>query len=162
MVSQVGRVPGARPNYSNLDKVQIVRGTTDIDDSVQTETTAWVILTIDAPASEPLREVAVIFDMNKATTGFGAVETTCTAQFAVARKIDGTNYRFEGLVPSTAMSGTVAATNRAITVPIGDIPAGQTVRIYLVLSADATSDMELPYEVFYKGNGVPVITEVAA
>ena len=30
-------------------KLSVVSGTTDIDDSVQTETTAWPILTIDAP-----------------------------------------------------------------------------------------------------------------
>jgi hypothetical protein len=60
------------------------------------------------------------------------------------------------------MSGTVAATDRAIRVDVGDIPAGHTVRIMCAMSADATSDMELPYMVGYKGESAPTITEVAA
>ena len=162
MVTKSGAIPAVRRPYSAEDKVQIVRGVTDIDDSAQTETTPFVVLTVAAPANAPLREVAVIFDMDVATTGWGTLETTASIQFAVARLVDGTNWRIEVFVPPTALTGTLAAADRAINVPVGDIPAGAAVRIYCMTSADVTADTELPYQVLYKGPSAPTITEVAA
>ena len=162
MVTQNSEIPTQRLPYTRDDVVQVVRGTTDIDDSVNTETTPFVALTIAAPSSRELRDVVVIFDMNKATTGWGVVETTASIQFAVGRTIDGTNYRFAEYVPSTALTGSIAADGRSITVNVGDIPAGHTVRIYADASADVTADIELPYQVMYRGASAPTITEVAA
>lgn len=141
-------------------KLNVLSGTTDIDDSVQTETTAWSILTIAAPASEDLHDVEVWLDLHKATTGYGAVESTATIQFAVARQVDGTNWRREAYAES-ALSGTNAA-SRMQKLTVGRIPAGQSVRIYAVMSADSTSDMELPYQVIYRGLVAPTVTPVAA
>lgn len=147
-------------------EMQVDRGTTDIDDSVQTETTAWNILTIAADSDYGMQDVEVWFDLNKATTGYGAVETTATINFKVARQVDGTNYRTDPDLKggTTAISGTNAAADagQAAVVHIGDIPAGETVRIYADMSADATSDIELPRAVFYKSRGTPTITDVAA
>ena len=144
----------------NFLKLHTVSGTTDIDDSVQTETTAWVILTIAAPANEDLHDVEVEVDLAKATTGFAAVESTATIQLAVARAPDGTNYRREAY-QEAALSGTNAA-NRMAKLTVGRIPANTTVKIYAVMSADATADMELPYRLTYRGLAAPTITEVAA
>lgn len=138
----------------------VVSGTTDIDDSAQTETTPWPILTIAAPARYDLHDVDVIIDLAKAMTGFAAVESSATIQLAVARAVDGTNYRREAYVEA-ALSGTNAA-NRCQKIPVGRIIAGESVKIYAVMSADATSDMELPYQVYYRGMQAPTITEVAA
>lgn len=140
--------------------LKVLSGTTDIDDSVQTETTPWAILTIAAPAGYDLHDVDVIIDLAKATTGFAAVESSATIQLCAARKVDGTNYRREAYVEA-ALSGTNAA-NRCQKIPVGRILAGESVQIYAVLSADATSDMELPYQVYYRGLAAPTITEVAA
>ena len=140
----------------------VLTGTTDIDDSVQTETTTWNILTIAPATDAPLRNVRVVFDMNKSTTGFGAVESTATINFRIGRKIDGTNWRFSQDVLATAMTGTVASAGRSVEIDVGAVSVTEQVRIYAIMSADATSDMELPYMVIYEGREAPTITAVAA
>lgn len=138
----------------------VLTGTTAIDDSVQTETTAWAILTIAANAYNSVEDVEVQIDLAKATTGYAAVESTATIQLAVARKVDGTNYRREAYVEA-ALSGTNAA-NRMQKLNVGKIAAGETVAIYAVMSADATSDIQLPYKVIYRGIVAPTVTPVVA
>lgn len=135
-------------------------GSTDIDDSVQTETTPWVILTIAAPANEDLHDVEVWFDLAKATTGYSTVESTATIAFSVARAVDGTNYRREA-IQEAALSGTLAAL-RAYKVSVGRILAGETVRIMAVMSADATSDINIPYKGYYRGLRAPTVTPIVA
>lgn len=140
--------------------------TTDIDDSIQTETTAWLLLTIAAPTNYGMMDTEVWIDLDKATTGFGAVETTATIQFLVGRKVDGTNVRLgaDSHAATTAISGTNAAADGglAAVVKVGDIAAGETVYIYGNMSADAASDMELPYRCTYKSRGTAAFTDVAA
>jgi len=152
--------------YKDLEKAglaylvpQFLTGTTDIDDSAQTETTDFAILTI-AAGTYPLADVEVWIDLAKATTGFAAVESTATLQFAVARKVDGTNWRREAY-NEAALSGTNAA-GRMQKINIGSVSPGADVAIYVDLSADATADMELPYVVCYKGPEAPTVTPVAA
>jgi hypothetical protein len=147
-------------------EAQVSRGTTDIDDSAQTETTAYLILTVAAPSGFGVQDAEVWFDMNKTTTGWGAVETTATAEFRTARAVDGTNYRtgVDGDYDSVALTGTLAAADQgqASVVKLGDIPAGESVQVFLDASADVTSDIELPYAVFYKSRGQVTVTAVAA
>ena len=138
---------------------KFLTGTTDIDDSAQTETTPYNLLTI-AAGSFPIADVEVWLDLHKATTGFGAVETSATIQIAVARKVDGTNWRREAYVEA-ALSGTNAS-NRMQKVNIGSVSPNADAAIFIVLSADATSDMEVPYVVHYKGPEAPTVTAVAA
>lgn len=144
----------------DFSEFKVLTGTTDIDDSAQTETTPWPILTIAADAYGSLDDVEVHIDLAKATTGYAAVESTATIQLAVARAVDGTNWRREAYVEA-ALSGTNAA-GRMQKLTVGKIAAGEAVRIYAVMSADATGDMELPYAVIYKGLSAPTITPVAA
>lgn len=144
----------------DFTEFNVLTGTTDIDDSIQTETTPWVILTIAADAYNSMEDVEVQIDLAKATTGYAAVESTATIQLAVARAVDGTNYRREAYVEA-ALSGTLAA-NRMQKLNVGKIAAGESVRVYAVMSADATSDMELPYKIIYRGLVAPTVTAVAA
>jgi hypothetical protein len=144
----------------DFTEFKVITGTTDIDDSAQTESTPYAILTIAADAYNSLEDVEVQIDLAKATTGFAAVESSATIVIAVARKVDGTNYRREAGVEA-ALSGTNAAT-RMQKVPVGKIAAGETVQIFITMSADATSDMELPYKIIYRGLVAPTVTEVAA
>lgn len=144
-------MPGNLPKFS---------GTTDIDDSVQAENTGWfVLLTIAPAAGGPIRDCKVYLDMAKATTGYGAVESTATIQFRVARKVDGTNWR--GGTPTTAVSGTNYA-GRLQEIDIGNVDPTEACRIEALMSADATSDMEIPYVGYYEGPIAPTVTEVAA
>lgn len=144
-------MPGNLPSFS---------GTTDIDDSAQAENTGWfVVLTITPVAGGPIRDCRVFLDMAKATTGFGAVETSATIQFRVARKVDATNWR--GGTPTTAVSGTNYAA-RLQEIEIGNIGVTEEARIEAIMSADATSDMEIPYVGYYEGPIAPTVTAVAA
>lgn len=144
-------MPGNLPKFS---------GTADIDDSVQTENSAWfTLLTIAPAAGAPIRDCRVFLDMAKATTGFGAVESTATIQFRVARKVDGTNWR--GGTPTTAVSGTNYA-GRLQEIEIGNVDPAEGARIEALMSADATADMEIPYVGYYEGPVAPTVTPVAA
>jgi hypothetical protein len=145
---------------NDFTSFKVISGTTDIDDSAQTESTPYAILTIAADAYNSMEDVEVQIDLAKATTGYAAVESTATIQIGVARKVDGTNYRREAYVEA-ALSGTNAA-NRMQKVPVGKVAAGESVQIFIVMSADATSDMELPYKIIYRGLVAPTVTEVAA
>lgn len=138
----------------------VVTGTTDIDDSVQTESTAFPILTIAPATGYPLVACEVWLDLAKATTGFGAVESSVTVTFAVARKVDGTNWRRQAIVEA-ALSGTLAAA-RMQRIDLGVVTVTEAAAIYATFSADVTSDMEIPYAVVYRGLAAPTITDVAA
>lgn len=147
-----------RAVYTILTPV-VVTGTTDIDDSAQTESTAFAILTIAANTT-PLVACEVWLDLAKATTGFAAVETSVTATFAVARKVDGTNWRRQ-VINEAALSGTLAA-SRMQRIDLGLVSVTEGARIEVTFSADVTADMEIPYAVVYRGLTAPTITDVAA
>lgn len=148
-----------RAVYTLLTPV-VVTGTTDIDDSVQTETTAFPILTIAPAAGAPLVACEVWLDLAKATTGFAAVESTVTVTFAVSRKVDGTNWRRQ-VINEAALSGTLAA-SRMQKIDLGPVAITEQARIEVTFSADVTADMEIPYAVVYRGLAAPTITDVAA
>lgn len=158
--------PSGRGTIELPLEAQAFSGETDIDDTAQTETTAWLLLTIAAPATAGLQDVEVWFDLDKATTGFGTIESTATILFRVARTIDGTNWRTSWLdrKVTTAVTGTNAATDagQAAVLDVGDLAEGETVRIYADMSADATDDMELPFSGTYKSRGTATVTAVAA
>lgn len=149
----------ARAIY-NLAAPETITGTTDIDDSAQTESTAFPILTITPAAGAPCAEVEVLLDLAKATTGFAAVETSVTVQFAVQRKIDGTNWRREAY-QEAALSGTNAA-GRMAKITVGHIGEDEEARVVAVFSGDVTADMEIPYAVNYKAIAAPTVTDVEA
>ena len=139
-----------------------ITGETDIDDSAQTETTPFVILTIAPAASNPLADVEICLDLDKATAGFGAIETSVTIQFALERKIDGTNWRREPYVEA-ALSGTnAAALDRMVRLQAGSVGVTEQVRVVAVTSSDVASDIEIPYAINYKGFTAPTVTPVAA
>ncbi len=141
---------------------QVLTGECDIDDSVQNESSAYVpILTIAPAAGAPLRNVKVVLDLAKATTGFAAVESTATINFRIARKVDGTNWRGGNPVLSAALSGTLAA-GRSVEIDVGSVGPTEQARIEYIMSADATADMELPYAINYEGMTAPTVTAVAA
>lgn len=141
-------------------KPKIIQGVTDIDDSAQTETTAWQVIEIAPQTGCPLTNVTILLDLHKASTGIGAVETSVTFQYALGRKIDGTNWRREAYVEA-ALSGTNSA-NRAQRLNAGVVSVESGLRLYILASADVTSDMEIPFEIQYMGELEPTVTLVAA
>jgi hypothetical protein len=149
-----------RSVYNLLTPV-IVTGSTDIDDSVQTETTAYPILTVAPAAGSPLVDCEVWFDLAKATTGFSTVETSITVTFAIARKVDGTNWRRQ-VINESALSGTLAAL-RMQRIYLGPVTVTEGARIEVTFSSDVTSDMSIPYALVYRtALTAPTITGVVA
>ena len=141
-------------------------GETDIDVSAADYTAYILLLTIANPSAKHFIEDCVVhFDLNQDTTGFGAVNTTETIALAVARKIDGTNYRIGGNTngddETPTMTGTVAAVNRGMGLRVGPIGPDEDCQIWVRLSAETGGDCALPYVVYYRGPK-PTITEVAA
>lgn len=138
-------------------------GTADVDISEADYVGDYVPLLTIAPAvSEALTDVVVDLSLNKATTGFHAVQTAAdTATFAIESKIDGTNWRgiWSGTAIAAAAAPLVSATGTRINV--GTIPAGGAARISVLLSAER-ADVEIPYRVTYRGGAAPTITPVAA
>jgi len=153
-------MPYLDPNFSGGSPL-FITVETGIDDSVQTETTEWLLLEIAPATGAPLSDVTITFDLNKATTGFGAVETSATIGLGVARKIDGTNWRREPY-PEAVLSGTLAAVapGRSWRIIAGDVGVTQGLRVYADMSADATADMVLPYVISYRGRTAPTVTPV--
>jgi len=140
-------------------------GETDID-VTDTSTAYRVVLTIANGSSKNfIEDCYVHFDLNKDTTGFGVVNTTETISFAVARKIDGTNYRIggntNGVDETPTMTGSVAAVDRGMGLHVGPIGPDEDCQIWARLSAVTGGDCEIPYVVYYRGPK-PTITEVEA
>ena len=81
-------------------------------------------------------------------------------QLAVARKVDGTNWRREAY-SEAALSGTNAA-SRMAKLSLGTVTPDEGARIYAVFSADVTADMEIPYAVVFRSLAAPTVTPVAA
>ena len=145
----------------------VATGSTDIDDSVQTENTAWfALLTITPATGAPLRDVVVCLDLDKATTGYAAVESTATIQFRIARKIDGTNWRGDETgsladMLTAAISGDNADGMMA-ELHLGSVGVAQAARIEAKMSADASGDITFPYIVMYEATTAATITAVTA
>ena len=140
----------------NLVVPVVATGTIAITDASQTESTPFAILTIAPAAGAPLADVEVWIDLAKATTGFGAVETSITVQLAVARKVDGTNWRREAY-QEAALSGTNAALRMA-RINVGAVGVTEQARIEAVFSADVTSNLSLPYAAAYRGMAAPTLS----
>jgi len=139
---------------------------TDIDVSEADYTAYVLLLTIANPSAKNfIEDCYVHFDLNQATTGFGAVNTTETIALAVARKIDGTNYRIGGNTngddETPTMTGSVAAVNRGMGLHVGPIGPDEDCQIFVRLSAETGGDCAIPYVVYYRGPK-PTITEVEA
>lgn len=153
-------------NESLVDVLSVresAAGEADIDIDAADYTSFQALLTITPNATTPLESTEVFLDLAKATTGFVAGHTTETIQFAVARKIDGTNWRRDYGGMTTAVAANAAGL-QGMKIDIGHVGPDEEVRVEVVLSAENAVDVEIPYIVYYKSNGVnaPTVTPVAA
>lgn len=136
-------------------------GEADIDESEADYTSYQALLTLTPAAGAPLRDVKVVIDLDKVTTGWADRGTTETIQFAIARKVDGTNWRRDTNNATTAVVAN-NADDLAVTLDIGAVGVTEEARIEVVLSAEVGADTELPYVVYYAASADPTITAVAA
>ncbi len=130
----------------------------DVSEAVYTGFIALMVIT--APARYGLDDLVIELDYDKDTTGWNAVATDAdTLDVAVARKVDGTNYR-RVLYGTQATAGAAMATTGQ-RFNVGSIAPGETIQIQVKESAER-GDVEIPYRVTYKGEVAPTITAVAA
>lgn len=137
-------------------KLVVSTGTSTCTMSAAVWTNATTVLTIAPQTEHALYNARVVFDLDKATTGFGQVFTSGTIVFKIARKVDGTNWRVEDNTKTTAISGTNAASG-AISLELGEVGPDEQVRIMVVLSAE-TGDFVLPYVVYYRAGARATLT----
>lgn len=170
-MSQINPTGGTTPTVeTNVDDIETLltlastTGEADIDISEDDYTSYVNLMEIAPAASAPIIDAWVVFDLDKATNGFADQHTTETIQFAVARKIDGTNWRIDAERQTTAISGTNADAlgGRSVTLNIGPIGETEDVRIYVVMSAENSVDVEFPYVLYYRAASAPTVTPVAA
>ena len=146
-------------HQKDFTKVQRFRGTADIDISAAVYT-GWVtLLTIVASAGEVLKDLEVVLDLAKATTGFAATHTSETIQATVGTYPDGTNLRAMSNLATAAQAGTASASTglRLAVEYVDDVG----IAVMVKLSAEA-ADCEIPYAVTYRGRPSATITPVAA
>ena len=155
--SLAGAIRGLYNNvYANAN---IGEADIDID---QADYTAYQNLIEIAPqGGKNLNDLQIVFDLDKTTTGFADGHAAETVQFAVARKVDGTNWRIDDSSGTPPTSGNNAV-ERALTLNIGSVGFDESVRVYVKLSAENAVDVEFPYAVYYGGLAAPTITAVAA
>lgn len=139
----------------------IATGEADIDVSEADYTAFQVLVTIVPATGAPLADAEIVFDLAKASTGFGPGHTTETIQFAVARKVDGTNWRTDAEQVTTAITGTNAAL-ASVHLPIGSVGVTEQVRVMVILSAENAVDVEIPFALAYNAAAAPTVTPVAA
>lgn len=141
-------------------RFRVETGEADIDISAADYTNWQVLLTIEPGGTAPIDDVEILLDLAKATTGFAAQHAAQTIQFALERKVDGTNWRRVQQSETAAISGTNAA-GVAAQLRAENVGPAEDLRVVVKLSAENAVDVELPYCVYYRGEAA-TFTPVAA
>lgn len=143
--------------FFNRSYVGVFTGDASCDLADQDWTSYAAVCTITPASGTALHDVQVVVDLAKATTGFAAGHTSQTITFIVARKVDGTNWRFDEQSDTAAISGTNAA-NSCVGITVGTIGVTETVAIRAKISTESGSaDFDLPVLVYYQGPVQPTI-----
>lgn len=140
---------------------RVSTGTAYIDTSAAVYT-GWVTLITVAPDdAHALEDVKVVVDLDLETTGFAEASgyDTETLQLAIARKVDGTNWRtvHNLITPGTAIAAD-DSDNLCLELSAGLVGPGEGLRIMVKLSAEAAADVALPYVVYYRSGASAVVT----
>lgn len=143
--------------------LRVETGTAYIDTSAAVYTAFVNLLTITPDPGGAMQDVRVVIDLDLTTTGFAEATgyDTETIQFSVSRKVDGTNWRTAQnlIVPSTALAAD-DADNKSVELIIGEVGPTEDVRVVVILSAEAASDVALPYLVYYRAAAGATVTPV--
>lgn len=120
--------------------------------------TAWQpLITIAPDPQHAIQDLRVAIDLDKATTGFADAYTSETISFAIARKVDGTNWRTATNTATTAVAADDSdGFSRELFV--GTVGPDDDVRIMVKLSAEANANFVLPYLVHYRSGVRATIT----
>jgi hypothetical protein len=141
--------------------VRTSSGTAYIDTSAA-DYTAWqTLITITPESGHALEDVRVVVDLDKATTGFADATgyDTETIQLSVALKVDGTNWRTitNLAAPSTAIAAD-NADDLAVELNLRTVGCTEGLKVMVKLSAEAASDVALPYVIYYRSAAAATVT----
>lgn len=141
--------------------VRVDTGDTYVDVSAADYTSWQALVTIAPDDNHALQDVKVVIDLDKATTGFADAYTTETLQVAIARKVDGTNWRTTHnlITPSSAIAAS-AADGLCLELDVGLVGPTEDVRIEVKLSAEST-DVAFPFVVYYRSGASATVTAVS-
>lgn len=137
----------------------VFSGSTCIDVSASVYTGYITLLTVEC--NQAMDDVKITFDLDQGDAGNDSFATNYTSEtitFICAYKIQG-NWRLDEQSDTTAISGT-NSDGVCVTLRPGLIGPVEDLRIYVKLSTEQT-DVELPYVLTYKGQGVASVTNVS-
>lgn len=147
--------------FHDRQRFLVQTGTTDVDVSASDYTSFVTLLTMEPNDSQVMHDVLVVFDLDKATTGFSdVVSNGITMEFAVARKVDGTNYRTDIAQVSTAINP-ANTDGSSFTLDLGTVTPTEDARIMVRVGSEQDGDFELPYAVTYRSGASATFTDVA-
>lgn len=145
-------------------KLEVSTGTAYIN-SASADYTAWTnLLEINPTADQALWDVVIVLDLDKATTGFADSTgyDTETISFAIARKVDGSNWRTCQNLATTAIAAD-NADDRCVELVVGPVSPDEDLRVMVKLSAEVTggsSDVGIPYVIYYRSGARATVTPV--
>lgn len=159
----VARATDTEARWYDESEIRTHTGTADVDVSASDYTAAFVALTtIAAPTAHAMHDVKITLDLDKATTGLNAVFATNTAQIAVQRRVDGTNWRTDVATIHSFVHGSGGAdagATSAYTFDLGTVDASG-VRLAIKVPSES-GDCEIPYRVTYRAPARATFTDVA-
>lgn len=133
-------------------QLRVFTGTASCDLADQDWTSYAAVCTITPAVGVALQDVEVTIDLAKASTGFAAGHTSQTITFTISKKVDGSNWRNDASLATTAISGTNAASS-SVTLKIGNVSEDEAVRIVAKLSTESSAaDFDLPVVVTYRSS----------
>lgn len=141
------------------ERVLVQTGEADIDASAADYTSSQALLTIDPTDGHAMRDVVILLDLDKTTTGLNTVQAATTGQFAVSRKVDGSNWR-KDIASITTFSHGTNTSGASFRFDVGTVSATEQVRVEVLVSAEG-GDVEVPYAVTYRSPVSATFTAVA-
>lgn len=130
-----------------------------IDEGEAVWTNATDLITIAPATGYPLQEASLYLDLAKASTGFSTGYDTETVTFAVARKVDGTNWS-----TTQTLSAITGSTADGVTISLGIVGVTEQAKVTATLSAenDGSTVAEIPFVLTYLAGSAPTVTAAEA
>ena len=156
-----------RPRHYDKAVTHLHTGTTDIDVSASDYTSFVALLTMEPVANTAARDVQIQLDLDKASTGINAVFAgKAELQFALQRKVDGTNWRTDIATITTLVGGGSTGADTPATGMIKldakHVTPTEDLRVVVLCDDEANGgDAEVPYQVLYTAPEVATFTDVA-
>lgn len=133
-------------------------GTASINSATATYTSWQRLITITPQPGQAMQDLRVVLDLDAATTGVASTLTSQTLQFTIARKIDGTNWRYDNNLATATLSGS-NSTGLAIELSAGLVGPTETVAIAVKASSmTGVAVMTLPSLIYYRSQSRATVT----